>query len=144
MKLASVSPAQQPELTLESLVSNKEMLQTHLSSILGSNNAEAPRALDVVQMGLSQQAGRRLVGGGPRGFDFRSLGNAGLDIVSSRHTMSPPLASLADHMTMAQRSFDNNISQVRLRPGFPACIFYPRLSPELTYSERPVIEIVTL
>ncbi|KAG0569140.1 hypothetical protein M758_6G063600 [Ceratodon purpureus] len=109
MKLASVNPAQQ-DLTLESLVSNKEMLQTHLSSILGSNS-EAPGALDVVQMGLSHQAGRRLVGGGPCGFDFRSLGNGGFDHINSRHTMSPPIAGLSDHMTMVQRSFDNNVSQ---------------------------------
>ena len=112
MKLASVNPVRR-DLTLESLVSNKEMMQTsQLASVLGSS-AEAPRALDMVQMGLSEQAERRLAGGGPCGFDFGSnVGNAGIDLVTSY--LSPPIPNLADHMSMVQRSFDNNVSQVGL------------------------------
>ncbi|XP_024401025.1 transcription factor bHLH62 isoform X2 [Physcomitrium patens] len=105
MKVASVNPTHSGRLTLESRLSNEDIIQSQLSSIHGSSDS----SINAAAFGshhLQQQS--ELLLNVYCGFDHlqANLGNC-FDI-SSHHTTNPPIGRLAEMQSMV-RSFDNNL-----------------------------------
>lgn len=104
MKVAAVHPAPSDHLTLESLLSSEEVLQSQLSNILCTSDSTSSAAFGLQQ--LPQQRGSML--DGHCNFDhFQANLGYGFD-GSSHRTMSTPIGNFAEMQTMVN-SFDNNL-----------------------------------